>query len=306
MHEDCKFIKGPILNKVDPWLYDTLSYSEDVSSNRNTSAFYFPGILLSFVEGDKEVILHQRNSGRDSFNIIICIQLKGKSKITNNTSSISCERDEILIFNDNIDWCLECESSYSQIVLKFDVSLISSSILYQDIKFFDKVSANIGMGKILLSMIEQLKLEVEADHISDFSSVSVSKIIINNVIGCIQGMNNDISSSSVYSFHISRIKKFIAINLREPTLTLTSISTALDISIPHLHRIFKSEPSSISHYLWAKRLEGCANDLIDPTKIHYSISSIAYSWGFNDAAHFSRAFKEKYGCSPKQWRSKKQ
>ena len=32
------------------------------------------------------------------------------------------------------------------------------------------------------------------------------------------------------------------------------------------------------------------------------MSDIAFSWGFNDAAHFSRSFKEQYGMSPREFR----
>ena len=33
------------------------------------------------------------------------------------------------------------------------------------------------------------------------------------------------------------------------------------------------------------------------------VSEIAFAWGFNDAAHFSRAFRERFGCSPRELRA---
>jgi AraC-like DNA-binding protein len=33
-----------------------------------------------------------------------------------------------------------------------------------------------------------------------------------------------------------------------------------------------------------------------------SITQIAYRWGFNDAAHFSRSFREAYNTSPRNVR----
>lgn len=35
------------------------------------------------------------------------------------------------------------------------------------------------------------------------------------------------------------------------------------------------------------------------------IAGIAIRWGFNEAFHFSRAFKQAYGCSPRDYRRKK-
>jgi len=33
-----------------------------------------------------------------------------------------------------------------------------------------------------------------------------------------------------------------------------------------------------------------------------SVSEVAYSWGFNDPAHFSRTFRSRFGISPTQCR----
>jgi len=35
------------------------------------------------------------------------------------------------------------------------------------------------------------------------------------------------------------------------------------------------------------------------------VGEIAYGRGFNDAAHFSRAFRERFGCSPREWRQQR-
>jgi len=33
-----------------------------------------------------------------------------------------------------------------------------------------------------------------------------------------------------------------------------------------------------------------------------TVSEIAFSWGFNSAAHFTRAFRAKYGMAPSEYR----
>ena len=39
----------------------------------------------------------------------------------------------------------------------------------------------------------------------------------------------------------------------------------------------------------------------DPRLARSSLSEIAFSWGFNDASHFSRSFRERHGMSPRDW-----
>jgi AraC family transcriptional activator of tynA and feaB len=33
-----------------------------------------------------------------------------------------------------------------------------------------------------------------------------------------------------------------------------------------------------------------------------NISEIAYAWGFNDLSHFNRAFRARFGMTPREWR----
>ena len=81
-----------------------------------------------------------------------------------------------------------------------------------------------------------------------------------------------------------------------------AIAAELGLSAGHVHRLFKGEAAPLAHYIWSRRLEACSRDLLDPRLAGRSVGEIAYSRGFNDAAHFSRSFRERFGCSPREWR----
>ena len=51
-----------------------------------------------------------------------------------------------------------------------------------------------------------------------------------------------------------------------------------------------------------RRLEQAAADLTDPRYQSRAVSQIAFANGFEDAAHFSRAFKGRFGRTPRDWR----
>ncbi len=51
-------------------------------------------------------------------------------------------------------------------------------------------------------------------------------------------------------------------------------------------------------HIWRRRLEQCAKDLCDPRRAGERIAEIAFRWGFGDASHFSRAFRQQFGCAP--------
>ncbi|MEZ5653153.1 MAG: helix-turn-helix domain-containing protein [Burkholderiaceae bacterium] len=53
------------------------------------------------------------------------------------------------------------------------------------------------------------------------------------------------------------------------------------------------------------RLDACRRALADPTQALRSISEIAFAFGFNDAAHFSRSFRARFDCSPREFRARR-
>jgi AraC family transcriptional activator of tynA and feaB len=56
-------------------------------------------------------------------------------------------------------------------------------------------------------------------------------------------------------------------------------------------------------YVLRRRLENCRRDLTSQAAADLSTGEITFRWGFNDLAHFSRRFKQVYGCSPGEYRA---
>ena len=50
--------------------------------------------------------------------------------------------------------------------------------------------------------------------------------------------------------------------------------------------------TTIERAIWSGRLAAARRDLLDPRLSDRSVTAIAFSWAFNDAAHFSRSFSK--------------
>jgi AraC-like DNA-binding protein len=96
-----------------------------------------------------------------------------------------------------------------------------------------------------------------------------------------------------------RAKRFIAQNLRNADLTATLIASEVSASEAHLNRLFRTEGVSLMRYVWSCRLELALRLLKGCTGSQVQIQEIAYRCGFSTSAHFSRAFKNRYGISPR-------
>jgi AraC-like DNA-binding protein len=65
-----------------------------------------------------------------------------------------------------------------------------------------------------------------------------------------------------------------------------------------LHRLFEEEPCTVTGYIRSCRLEGVRRDLADPLLAHRSVAAVAARWCFTSPAHFTRAFRARYGVNP--------
>jgi AraC-like DNA-binding protein len=99
-----------------------------------------------------------------------------------------------------------------------------------------------------------------------------------------------------------RLKNYILTHLSDPELSLPRAAAAVGISPRYTSDLMASEQISFRSYVQAQRLERCKRDLSDPAHIARHIGDIAFAWGFNDLAHFSRIFRQKFGASPREWR----
>ncbi|MDB5454764.1 MAG: transcriptional regulator, AraC family, partial [Caulobacter sp.] len=102
--------------------------------------------------------------------------------------------------------------------------------------------------------------------------------------------------------HLHRLCQTIETLLPEPDLSLRRVADEDGVSPRYVQKLFASADDSFSHYLRTRRLERCRTDLASPQCARLSISEICFRWGFNGSAHFSRAFRDQYGVSPRAYR----
>jgi len=99
-------------------------------------------------------------------------------------------------------------------------------------------------------------------------------------------------------------KNFVDQNHFRNDLDAALVAQALGISVRYLHKVFAGTGQSFAEYVVKRRLESAASTLNSPAFADLSISEISRRSAFSDPAHFHRAFKKHYGCTPGDWRAK--
>ncbi len=99
---------------------------------------------------------------------------------------------------------------------------------------------------------------------------------------------------------LGRMQRYASANLHDPDLGPERIARAHFVSTRYVHKLFGSAGTGVSAWIRERRLEGATEELRESPGT--TIAAVAERWGYRNAASFSRAFRERYGCAPRDVR----
>jgi len=164
-----------------------------------------------------------------------------------------------------------------------------------------------GISHVLSGMLHSLA--VSLDDISAMELRPVELALTEFLITCLAhagqlsgGDAVGTDASAVRNAHLHRICQTIETRLGDPKLNPRRIADEHGVSLRYMQKLFHLSGRTFSGYVRVRRLERCRNDLASPLYAHLSITEICYRWGFNASAHFSRAFRDHFSLSPRDYR----
>ncbi len=100
-----------------------------------------------------------------------------------------------------------------------------------------------------------------------------------------------------------RAEAFIAERLGDEALDADMVARNVGLSPRHLNRLFAQDGWTVTRWIWEQRLALGYRLLADPARRRLAIGDIAQRCGFASAAHFTSAFKLRYGMTPSDRRT---
>jgi AraC-like DNA-binding protein len=107
-----------------------------------------------------------------------------------------------------------------------------------------------------------------------------------------------------HSALLMRIRNYILAHLGDEDLSPSRIAADHRISGRYLGKLFESERTTVSKWIWTQRLEATRRALLLPEFADRRVSEVAYAYGFNDMSHFSFSFRKRFCCTPRQYRAR--
>ena len=130
---------------------------------------------------------------------------------------------------------------------------------------------------------------------------AVMRPILSLLTATLATQNAPPEMSVAHQDHFTSFCRFIRDNLADSRLDPAAVADAHGVSLRYLHSVFARNNDSCCNFMRRERLRRCHSDLSSP-HCRETITEIAFRWGFNDAAHFSRAFRTEFGMAPKTLR----
>ena len=162
------------------------------------------------------------------------------------------------------------------------------------------IDGHTGAGRVLGGFI--LSMSPAAEDQPYHSGEALSESTMGLLCNAVNGFEPQ-EREKLRTVQLQSIKSYINDRLADPNLKLAVVAAANRISIRYLHWLFEPINTTAGEYIMRQRLALCAKDLHNPLMKHRMIAEICFAWGFTNATHFSRRFRQHYGMSPSEYRS---
>ncbi|AOJ93638.1 MULTISPECIES: helix-turn-helix domain-containing protein [Burkholderia] len=236
---------------------------------------------------------------------LISVQVAGRGELEQDGRQAVLSAGDCSLYDTTRPYHLSFRDDFEQLVLSIPRDRLRIRIPAADRLTAIPIRGVNGLGSLFFDLVTSIPRNLESMTAQVRESVSNS--VLDLVATALAGLPSPIPApaSNLKQFHLNRIKSYVIENLSDAELDIARIAQTLGMSVSSLYRAFASEGCPLSQWIWDQRLHACRKALLDESCANLSAKQIAMSWGFNDPAHFSRAFRRKFGESPNALRTRK-
>lgn len=265
-------------------------------------------IRISEVNADAQHVIRSKKQIAKSTEseFLLSLQLDDVGFINQDGRIAELHPGDFALYDSTRPYFLHFNRPFRQIVLQIPYDSLAEQFVRPENITARQISAQTAVGALASQFIQSVAGRLDILSMQERGVINHHIIeLVALAMGSMSSLRELDSQSIARTALLERIKQYIEINIRDPKLTPALVAGHHHISERYQRMLFASTGTTLSKYILNKRLELCREALENSALSNYSITQIAFSYGFNDAAHFSRRFKERYGVSPKECRWKK-
>ncbi|MER5226734.1 helix-turn-helix domain-containing protein [Streptomyces flaveus] len=234
--------------------------------------------------------------------VFIGLQLTGTSLVTQNDRQSLLRPGDFALYETSAPYTLHFNEGVAHHFLRFPrAALALPERSLRDIAAVPLGSDNpvASLASTYFSQLavsEELRRGLHADAIVE-PSIELVRAVVASQLG-----NSSLARAPMEATLNLRITQYIRAHLADADLSAARIAAVHGISVRHLYTVLARSGISLGDWIRSHRLAECRRELAGPNGRLRTIAAIGRSWGFVDATHFSKVFRQAYGVSPRAWR----
>jgi AraC-like DNA-binding protein len=234
--------------------------------------------------------------------VLVSVQIQGTGMVAQDGRQAVLKPGDFACYDSTRPYTLSFGTQFEQIVLHMPRNAMIRRIGPTEAVTATRVAADSPLGSLVAPFIRNT-----AAVVSGVGAVAAGRLsdvclgLVTTALGDLTSCphRNDTPARAALTF---RAKAIVERNLGDMHLNTEKVAALMGISSRYLQDLFHSENTTVSEWIWSRRLEKARRDLFDPLLARESITQIALACGFSDLAHFSRRFKAAYALAPREYR----
>lgn len=279
----------------------SLSTPEDFNGRLET--FDFGEISLVNIRSSGQRVTRHRHSisNIDEEFFLVSFADKGPGRVIQNGREVFLKQGDFTIYDTRQPYTLQFDDVFEQTVVQIPRRHLSCRLSNVEHLTAIAMSRNDPLESMVFEYFSGLK-SLDDKLTSEQKSRLASQGLDLLAMSLSERGKGHVPPASRRTAFLYRIKDYIQQNLGDNELNIAQLSSYFGVSSRYINSLFQEERTSFGRYLLAARLQHCASDLRNSPLNLIRISDIAFRWGFNDMAYFSRVFRARYGLSPREFR----
>jgi len=239
-----------------------------------------------------------RRAADDDF--VVNVAVRGRVAMTQGDFETVLSPGDFAVYDSARPCRITCPDPFRQIVLKIPRGMFTSHCLLPAGRTAAVMRGDHGVGALFAPLIRSLTSE--ADGLGADLGQRVGGTVVDLLATALAEAAGGTPPVTAQAAHVLRARRYIADHLSDPDLSPSEVARALRLSVRYLHLLFAADGTSPARWIRQERLEQASRLLADPRQASRTITDIAFSAGFADASHFTRAFKARFGIGPREYR----
>lgn len=231
----------------------------------------------------------------------LVLVMEGRAQLESKNIAASLTAGDIVFGPTGRHASLVMETDFRLLYAKIPANALHPRLLSPSCLPIGHLSRNLGICHVLGGMLHSLADSI--DQLTPERMLAIDLVISEFLVAGAAMVKPEASAAKPRKIvEFQRLCDALERQLSDPDLSLRKFAAGINASSRYVQKLFETVGLSFSQYLRQRRLDRCRLALREDACAGLSISDICFRWGFNDAAHFSRSFREEFGMSPREYR----